>query len=46
MNVKGKIKSRFTKRGIQRGKTAARKKAVVTLKEGQKIDLVSGESSE
>ena len=46
LNVKGKIKSRFTRRGVQRGRTAARKKAVVTLKEGQKIDLVSGETSE
>lgn len=46
MKVKGKIKSRFTRSGIQRGKTASRKKAIVTLKEGQTIDLVSGETSE
>lgn len=46
LNLRGKMKSRFTKRGIQRGKTAARKKAIVTLKEGQTIDLVSGETSE
>ncbi|MFH1050910.1 MAG: 50S ribosomal protein L23 [bacterium] len=46
LNVKGKIKSRFTRKGIQRGKTAGRKKAFVTLKEGQTIDLVSGETSE
>jgi large subunit ribosomal protein L23 len=46
LNVKGKIKSRFTKRGIQRGKTSGKKKAFVTIKEGQTIDLVSGETSE
>lgn len=46
LNVRGKMKSRFTKRGIQRGQTAAKKKAIVTLKEGQTIDLVSGETSE
>ncbi len=46
LNVKGKIKSRFTRRGVQRGRTAGRKKAFVTLLEGQTIDLVSGETSE
>jgi len=46
MNVRGKTKSRFTRKGVQRGQTAARKKAIVTLKEGQTIDLVSGETSE
>ncbi len=46
MRVKGKKKSQMTKTGIMRGKTALRKKAIVTLKDGQKIDLVSGEVSE
>lgn len=46
MRVKGKKKSQFTKTGIMRGKTALRKKAIVSLKEGQSIDMVSGEASE
>jgi len=46
MRVKGKKKSQFTKTGIMRGKTALRKKAIVTLQEGQTLDLVSGEVSE
>jgi large subunit ribosomal protein L23 len=41
-NVKGKIKTRFTKSGIMRGRTPLKKKAFVTLKEGQAIDVVSG----
>ncbi len=40
--VKGKNKSRFTRRGLMRGKTALRKKAYITLQEGQQIELVSG----
>jgi large subunit ribosomal protein L23 len=46
LRVKGKVKSRFTKKGLMRGKTPGKKKAIVTLKEGQTIDLVSGEVSE
>ena len=46
LRVKGKVKSRFTKKGLMRGKTPGKKKAIVTLKEGQTIDLVSGEASE
>lgn len=42
VRVKGKVRSRFTRRGIMRGKTALRKKAYVTLKEGQTIDIVAG----
>lgn len=42
VRVKGKIKSRITKKGIMRGKTAMRKKAYITLKKGQTIDVVSG----
>ncbi len=41
MNYDGKKKTRYTKRGIQRGKVAAFKKAVVTLAEGQTIDFYS-----
>lgn len=41
MNYDGKKKTRYTKRGLQRGKTAAFKKAVVTVAEGQTIDFYS-----
>jgi large subunit ribosomal protein L23 len=37
----GKVKSRYTKGGIITGKTAAYKKAVVTLAEGESIDFYS-----
>ncbi|MBN2667322.1 MAG: 50S ribosomal protein L23 [Bacteroidales bacterium] len=37
----GKVKSRNTKSGLLVGKTAAYKKAVVTLAEGNKIDFYS-----
>lgn len=37
----GKVKSRNTKSGLLVGKTAALKKAVVTLAEGNKIDFYS-----
>lgn len=37
----GKSKSRYTKTGIVRGKTAAFKKAIITLKEGDTIDFYS-----
>jgi large subunit ribosomal protein L23 len=42
VRVKGKIKSRITKKGLMRGRTALRKKAYITLKEGHSIDIVSG----
>lgn len=45
VRVKGKTRTRFTKRGIMRGKTPLRKKAYVTLKEGQSIEIVSGVES-
>ncbi len=35
----GKFKSRFTKAGLLTGKTSAYKKAIVTLAEGETIDL-------
>jgi large subunit ribosomal protein L23 len=41
MRYGGKIKSRNTKSGLLVGKTAAIKKAVVTLAEGNKIDFYS-----
>ena len=37
----GKMKSRYTKSGIITGKTAATKRAVVTLAEGESIDFYS-----
>lgn len=37
----GKQKTRFTKSGVQAGKTPSFKKAVVTLKEGDTIDFYS-----
>ncbi len=40
--IKGKVKKRFTKAGLQVGKTKLRKKAFITLKEGHSIELVSG----
>jgi large subunit ribosomal protein L23 len=42
VRIKGKNKIRMTRRGLMRGKTALKKKAYVTLKEGQTIEIVSG----
>ncbi len=39
MNYKGKAKSQMTRRGAFRGRTPRFKKAIVTLKEGDKINL-------
>lgn len=41
MRYGGKIKSRNTKSGLLTGRTAATKKAIVTLAEGNKIDFYS-----
>lgn len=41
MNYNGKRKSRYTKAGLIQGKTAAYKKAIVTLKDGDTIDFYS-----
>ena len=41
MNYAGKKKSRYTKSGVVTGRTAAFKKAVVTLREGDTIDFYS-----
>lgn len=43
LNFHGKNKSRYTKAGVINGKTAAYKKAYVTLKEGQVIDFYSND---
>ncbi len=41
MRYGGKIKTRNTKSGLLVGRTAATKKAVITLAEGNKIDFYS-----
>jgi large subunit ribosomal protein L23 len=37
----GKLKSRYTRSGFLSGRTNSTKKAIVTLKEGEKIDFYS-----
>lgn len=37
----GKVKGRFTKKGYIEGRTTSFKKAIVTLKKGETIDLFS-----
>jgi large subunit ribosomal protein L23 len=37
----GKTKTRYTKSGVQKGKTSSFKKAIITLAEGQTIDFYS-----
>jgi large subunit ribosomal protein L23 len=37
----GKFKSRYTKKGIQNGRTNHFKKALVTIKQGESIDFFS-----
>ena len=39
IKYKGKTKSQFTRKGRFEGKTASFKKAIITLKEGQTIDM-------
>lgn len=41
LNYRGKNKSRYTKSGLVKGKEAAFKKAIVTLKDGDAIDFYS-----
>jgi len=41
MNYNGTVKSRGTRSGVLLGKTAAFKKAIVTLAEGETIDFYS-----
>lgn len=39
IKYKGKTKTQFTRKGYFKGKSASFKKALVTLKKGQKIDM-------
>ena len=39
VNYMGKLKSRFTKAGIVSGRKPAKKKAVITVAEGEEINL-------
>ncbi len=41
MRYDGKQRSRYTKSGVVNGRTPSYKKAIVTLKEGETIDLFS-----
>ena len=41
INYMGKVKSRYTKAGMLVGRTNNFKKAIVTLKNGDKIDIYS-----
>ncbi len=41
INYAGKNKTRYTKSGMMKGRTAATKKAVVTLAKGETIDFYS-----
>lgn len=41
MRYAGKVKSRYTRTGVLVGRTNSYKKAIVTLKEGEKIDFYS-----
>ena len=41
INYGGKTKSRYTKSGVMAGRTAATKKAIVTLAKGETIDFYS-----
>lgn len=41
MRYAGRTKTRFTKTGVQKGKTNAFKKAIVTLAQGEVIDFYS-----
>ncbi len=42
LRIKGKNKTRMTRRGLMKGRTKLIKKAYVTLQSGQSIELVSG----
>lgn len=41
MRYKGKIQRRYTKSGVVQGRKPSFKKAIVTLREGESIDLYS-----
>jgi large subunit ribosomal protein L23 len=42
INIKGKTKRMSTRRGMTTGRRSDRKKAIVTLQKGQKIDFFAG----
>jgi large subunit ribosomal protein L23 len=42
MKTQGKLKSKYTKSGAVSGRAASKKKAIVTLKQGEVIDFYSG----
>lgn len=46
VRLKGKNKTRMTRKGLMTGRTNLKKKAYVTLKKGQSIELVSGVGSD
>lgn len=46
VRVKGKPKAQMTKKGMFNGKTPLRKKAYVTLKKGQTIDIFEARAGE
>ncbi|MDD3124553.1 MAG: 50S ribosomal protein L23 [Candidatus Kapabacteria bacterium] len=46
VRIKGKVKVRNTRKGIMRGRRPLQKKAYVTLKQGQTIEIVSGAANE
>ena len=41
MRYAGKSKTRFTRSGVQNGKTSSFKKAIITIAEGEAIDFYS-----
>ncbi|HBG42559.1 MAG TPA: 50S ribosomal protein L23 [Porphyromonadaceae bacterium] len=41
MKYDGKLRNRYTKSGVVEGRTPSYKKAIITLKEGDSIDLFS-----
>ncbi len=46
LRVKGKRKTQMTRKGIFTGKKPLKKKAIITLKEGQTIDIFDTSGSE
>jgi large subunit ribosomal protein L23 len=45
VRVKGKAKTRYTRKGVMQGRTKLRKKAYIRLQAGQSIDLAGGEGN-
>jgi large subunit ribosomal protein L23 len=46
VRIKGKVRRRATRKGVQQGRTNLKKKAYITLKQGDTIDIVAGEGGE